>query len=339
MVEFPRKYDKMVQTGTQSRSSIKGLKAAVAWVKEGNLGKIKVARGLCYKPRGSIGKVTGPQEIPPSVDYDLWCGPALKLPLMRKRLHYDWHWVWNTGCGDLGNQGIHEMDVARWFLGVMELSPRVFAVGGRLGYVDDGETPNTMVIYHDYPGAPLIFEVRGLPSKSESKDMDVYKGLRSGVGISIECEGGQVAVSNYGSATAYDKEGQVMKEFKGSEDHHENWLKAIRNRKRETLNADILEGHYSSALCHTGNISYRLGATKAPGEIKEAIHGDKGLAEGFGRMAEHLAANGVDITTEKVTLGLPLKMDPKTERFIGNSKANDLLTRPYRAPYIVPAKV
>src|SRR2546422_5159278 len=178
IVEFARKYDKMVQTGTQSRSSIQGIKAAVAWIREGNLGKIKVARGLCYKPRGSIGKVDGPQPIPANIDYDLWCGPALKLPLMRKKLHYDWHWVWNTGCGDLGNQGIHEMDVARWFLGAMELSPRVFAVGGRLGYVDDGETPNTMLIYHDYPDAPLIFEVRGLPSERGSKEMDRYKGAQ-----------------------------------------------------------------------------------------------------------------------------------------------------------------
>src|SRR5436309_2270504 len=172
IVEFARKYEKMVQTGTQSRSSIQGIKAAVAWIREGNLGKIKVARGLCYKPRGSIGKVDGPQPIPANIDYDLWCGPALKLPLMRQKLHYDWHWVWNTGCGDLGNQGIHEMDVARWFLGVMELSPRVLSVGGRLGYIDDGETPNTMVIYHDYPQAPLIFEVRGLPSKTGSTKMD-----------------------------------------------------------------------------------------------------------------------------------------------------------------------
>jgi len=336
MVEFARKYEKIVQTGTQSRSSIEGIKAAVAWVREGNLGKIKVARGLCYKSRGSIGKVNGPQPVPPNIDYDLWCGPALKLPLMRKRLHYDWHWVWNTGCGDLGNQGIHEMDVARWFLGVMELSPRVFAVGGRLGYVDDGETPNTMVIYHDYPDAPLIFEVRGLPSKSGSKEMDHYKGVRSGVGISIECEGGQVAVPSYESATAYDREGKVIKEFKGSEGHHENWLKAVRNRKRETLNADILEGHYSSALCHTGNISYRLGAAKSPDEIKEAIRGDQGLAEGFGRMAEQLSVNGVYIAKEKVTLGLPLKMDPKTERFLENEKASLLLTRPYRPPFIVP---
>ena len=335
-VEFARKHNKIVQTGTQSRSSIGGIKAAVGWVKEGNLGKIKVARGLCYKPRGSIGKVNGPQPIPANIDYDLWCGPALKLPLMRKRLHYDWHWVWNTGCGDLGNQGIHEMDVARWFLGEMALSPRIFAAGGRLGYVDDGETPNSLIIYHDYPTAPLIFEVRGLPSKTGAKEMDKYKG--ADIGIVIECEGGHLTVPNYGAATAYDKEGQALKTFEGSEDHHENWIKAIRKRDKKILNADILEGHLSSALCHTGNISYRLGTTKSREEIKEAIQSVKGMAEAFGRMAEHLAANGVDINQEKVTLGMPLKMNPKKERFVGNAKANQLLTRPYRSPFIVPAR-
>jgi len=116
----------------------------------------------------------------------------------------------------------------------MALAPRVFSVGGRLGYIDDGETPNTMVIYHDYPGAALIFEVRGLPSKSGSKEMDHYKGVRSGVGISIECEGGQVAVPSYNAVTAYDNDGKVIKEFKGSEEHHENWLKAVRNRRIST---------------------------------------------------------------------------------------------------------
>src|SRR5205807_7292226 len=174
-VEAARKYNRIVQAGSQGRSN-GAQREAFAWIKEGHLGKIKIARGLCYKRRPSIGKVDGPQPIPSQIDYDLWCGPALKLPLTRKKLHYDWHWVWNTGCGDLGNQGIHEMDVARWFLGAMELSPRVFSVGGRLGYVDDGETPNTMVIYHDYPTAPLIFEVRGLPDKPGSKNMDQYKG-------------------------------------------------------------------------------------------------------------------------------------------------------------------
>jgi hypothetical protein len=256
---------------------------------------------------------------------------------MRKRLHYDWHWVWNTGNGDLGNQGIHEMDVARWFLGVMELSPRILAVGGRLGYVDDGETPNTLVILHDYPTAPLFFEVRGLPSGKDSQKMDNYKG--AGIGIVIECEGGHVTVPSYSSATAYDKDGKQIQKWSGDVDHYANFIQAVRSRKQEDLHADILEGHLSSALCHTGNISYQLGAKKAPGEIKESIRGDAALAEAFGRMQEHLAANGVNLDTEQATLGVPLKMDPKTERFIGNAKAGELLTRPYRAPFVVPEKV
>src|SRR5438876_9852138 len=147
LVNAARKYNRIVQAGTQSRSS-HGIKEAIAWLKEGHLGKIRVARALCYKPRARIGKVSAPHDPPPSVDYDLWSGPAPKTPLMRTKLHYDWHWVWPTGNGDLGNQGIHQMDIARWFLSEPELSPRVFSIGGRLGYVDDGQTPNTQIIVH-----------------------------------------------------------------------------------------------------------------------------------------------------------------------------------------------
>ncbi len=337
IVEAAKKYNKIVQSGTQSRSSLTGIKAAVEFVRKGNLGKILVSRGLCYKRRDSIGKVDAPQPIPSNIDYDLWCGPAQKLPLMRKRLHYDWHWVWNTGNGDLGNQGIHEMDVARWFLGVMELSPRVLSIGGRLGYIDDGETPNTLIVYHDYPEAPLIFEVRGLPDKKGSRNMDKYKGAQ--IGIVIECENGHVTVPSYSSAIAYDKDGKVIQEFKGAEDHYVNWIKAVRSRKVQELNANILEGHLSSALCHTGNISCILGKKKDPNDIREEIKSDSLLNEAFGRMVEHLAANEVDVKTDKLTLGAPLKMDPKTEKFIGNNDASALLTRNYRAPFIVPEKV
>jgi predicted dehydrogenase len=339
-VEAARKYKRIVQTGTQSRSSREGIAQAVEWVKAGNLGKIVISRGLCYKPRPSIGKVDGPQPIPAGVDYDLWCGPAEKLPLMRKRLHYDWHWVWNTGNGDLGNQGIHQMDICRWFLGEMELAPFVVSAGGRLGYVDDGETANTQIIYHGYEKAPLIFEVRGLPETAGAKNMDKLKG--ASVGCIIECEGGYVVVPNYKSAIAYDKDGQELKQWQGGGDngpHMANFIKAVLSRKVEDLYADILEGHLSSALCHTGNISYRLGAKKNPDEIKEALKGDKGMVESFGRMAEHLGRNDVDISKDKLALGVPLKMNTKTEKFMGNDKANALLTRNYRAPYIVPEKV
>ncbi|HOW65583.1 MAG TPA: Gfo/Idh/MocA family oxidoreductase [Candidatus Paceibacterota bacterium] len=329
-----RKYRRMVQAGTQSRSSRDGIAAAVAWVKAGNLGKIKVARGLCYKRRDTIGKVDGPQPVPPEIDYDLWCGPARKLPLMRKRLHYDWHWVWNTGNGDLGNQGIHEMDVARWFLGVQELSPRILSLGGRLSYVDDGETPNTMVILHDYPEAPLIFEVRGLPASKGDKNMDKYKG--AGVGIVIECEGGHVTVPSYTAATAYDRDNKEIKSWRGAEDHYANFIKAVRSRKSEDLHADILEGHLSSALCHTGNISYRLGSRKSPAEMIEALKNDRDLAEAFDRMAQHLARNEVDLSREMATLGVALRMNPTTEQFIQNEAAEALLTREYRNPFVVP---
>jgi hypothetical protein len=145
-------------------------------------------------------------------------------------------------------------------------------------------------------------------------------------------------VPSYTSAIAYDKEGKVIKEWKGEESHYENFAKAIRSRKYTDLNGEILEGHISSALCHTGNISYQLGKKASPEEVREKIKGDKGALETFERMVEHLAANGVDIAKELVTLGIPLKMNPKTEKFIGSAKGDELLTRPYRPGFVVPAK-
>ena len=225
-----------------------------------------------------------------------WC-PRAAIRSSSARLHYDWHWIWNYGNGDLGNQGIHQMDIARWFLGVNELSPRVFSIGGRMGYEDDGETPNTQIVYHGYEKAPLIFEVRGLPEKTGAKSMDKYKG--GSVAVIIECEGGHVLVPNYSSATAFDKEGKQVKRWEGSSNHYQNFVDAVRSRKHTELNADIWEGHLSSALCHTGNISYRLGRTASPDEIKEQIKGDKDATQTFERMAEHLAANEVGPVQEQ----------------------------------------
>ncbi|MGO8926275.1 MAG: Gfo/Idh/MocA family protein [Limisphaerales bacterium] len=334
-VEVARQLNRIVQAGTQSRSS-SGITEGIQWVREGHIGKIIRARALCYKRRASIGKVDGPQPIPPGIDYDLWCGPAPKEPLMRKHLHYDWHWVWPTGNGDLGNQGIHEMDVARWVLGETALSPRVLSVGGRLGYVDDGTTPNTLIIFHDYPTAPLIFEVRGLPAGTDSKSMDRYRGVD--IGIVVDCEGGSMLISDYTGTKILDRAGAELKKFRGSSSHFANFIDAVRSRKHTDLHADILEGHLSSALCHTGNISYRLGKTQSPEEIRDAAKSNKDLAEALGRMEEHLAANNVDLTKTPATLGAVLRMDPQTERFIDNAEADQLLTRDYREPFVVPQK-
>ncbi len=350
LVNAARKYKKIVQTGTQSRSSRAGIGEAVKFVQSGQLGKILIVRGTCYKRRDTIGKTGAPQPIPAGIDFDMWCGPAPKDELRRAKLHYDWHWHWNYGNGDLGNQGIHQMDLARWFTGEMELSPRVWSTGGRLGYVDDGETPNTQIVYHDYAKAPLIFEVRGLPakpgiieevvkdgkkSKQKKESMDNFMG--SQVGVVVHCEGGHVTVPSYSGATAYGKDGKEIKKWSGAVDHFANFVEAVRSRKHEDLHADILEGHLSSALCHTGNISYRLGKQANPDVITEQIKGDRDASASFERMVEHLKANGVDVLKDKLTIGPVLKMNPKTEKFIGNADADKQLTRDYRKPYVVPA--
>ena len=337
VVKAARKYNRIVQAGTQSRSSV-ALQEAMAWLHGGGLGKIKLARGLCYKRRPSIGKTSGPQQVPASIDYDLWLGPAPMEPLRRKRLHYDWHWVWPTGNGDVGNQGIHQMDIARWALGEPELSPQVLSVGGRLGYDDDGTTPNTLLVYHEYKNAPLLFEVRGLPQKEGTEKMDAYKG--ESIGVVVHCENGYMAIpSSYSAVHVFDNDGKEIKSFKGGGNHFENFIKGVRSRRMEDLHADIAEGNISSALCHTGNISYRLGKQKKPDALRAAIRDDADLAEAFGRMQEHLGANGVNLDKTPATLGVLLKMDPQTQRFIGNRKANSMLTRDYRKPFVVPENV
>jgi predicted dehydrogenase len=355
LVATSKKSNRIIQAGTQIRSG-EGLREAVEWVRAGNLGKIKVSRGFCYKRRESIGKTSGPQQVPASINYDLWSGPApLELPHRNTKngpVHYDWHWFWLYGNGDVGNQGIHQMDVARWFLGEAGLPNRSLSVGGRLGYVDDGETPNTQVVIHDYATAPLIFEVRGLPAKAgitgtgadprENADgagMDKYHGVS--IGNVIECEGGSMIVPSYTTATALDRDGKVIKEFKGRDRHMENFIEVVQSRKAADLFGPIEEGHVSSALCHLGNMSHRVGHATPPDQLRELVKPNTPLGEAYGRMVEHLRANNVDLGKTPLTAGVPLMVDTKAERCTGPDadRANALLTRKYRAPFSVPTVV
>jgi len=328
IVEAARAYKRICQTGTQSRSN-PGMREAIAYVQSGKLGKLKVSRGLCYKRRPSIGKVSGPKEPPTTCDYDLWCGPAPKKPLMRSRLHYDWHWVWDTGNGDLGNQGIHEMDKARWGLQKNTLPLSVVSIGGRLGYVDDGETANTQICVFDYGDSQLIFEVRGLPT-------DPLR--RASVGNIFHCENGLVVCPTYYSGIAYDNEGKELARFNASANHYENFLKAVRSRKESDLNADILEGHLSSALCHLGNISYRLGEPQAA--IKDSVfYNNIAGAEALSRMVQHLKDNKVELDKTPLRVGRKLKINNATESFVNDKEADALLTREYRKGFEVPSKI
>jgi hypothetical protein len=316
----------------------------------GKLGKVHVSRGLCYKTRNSIGKVKGEQSIPKTIDYDLWSGPAPVKPLMRQHLHYDWHWIWDYGNGDLGNQGIHQMDVARWGLGKNELAKGVISVGGRFGYVDDGQTANTQICVFDYGDSELIFEVRGLKTegfKGAKVDKAFSKTtLTTGkeviarakapmVGNVFHCSEGYLVLGSYESAIAFDPNGEVIKKFGGGGDHFGNFVQAVRNRKMEDLHADIQEGHLSSALCHLGNISYRLGKPQPFSKESKALGDDKEAYETLTRMEEHLKANSVPLDSTTYQVGRKLTIDPKTETFVNDKEADAMLTREYRKGFEV----
>ncbi|HJZ60135.1 MAG TPA: Gfo/Idh/MocA family oxidoreductase [Gemmataceae bacterium] len=323
MLATARKFNRICQVGTQSRSN-QGMRDAIAYVQSGKLGKVDLAIGLCYKPRGSIGKVKEPTQPPASIDYDLWCGPAPKLPVMRAKLHYDWHWIYAYGNGDLGNQGVHEMDKARWGLNKGTMPNSVVSAGGRFGYVDDGETANTQLCLFDYGDSHLIFEVRGLKT-------DKYKG--AGVGNIFVGSEGYVVCPDYGTGIVYDKSGKEIQKFSdGNDQHHfDNFVKAVRSRKVEDLNCDVSEGHFSAALCHLANISYRLGAETTFDKDIAGLSDSKEAGEFLSRMKDHLKANGVDLSKAVGRAGPKLGIDPKTQTFTGNnSQANAMLFREYR---------
>jgi predicted dehydrogenase len=335
MVETARKFKRICQTGTQSRSA-PGMREAMAYMHDGKLGKVKLAYATCYKPRGSIGDAglkSGDQQLPKTINYDLWCGPAPNTPSRRNGkfgpVHYDWHWIWAYGNGDLGNQGIHEMDKARWGLNKMEMPKSVMSIGGRFGYIDDGETANTQLCLFNYGDSELIFEVRGLKTED-------YKGAK--VGNIFFGEKGMIVCPSYTGGILFDLDGKKVQEFKGNgneNSHFGNFVQAVRAGDHTKLNADILEGHLSSALCHLGNISYRNGVEKPMSEVKE-IADNKDAKEAFQRMTQHLKDNNVDLTKAIGRVGPTLPIDPKIERFTGsNSKANDMLFREYRKGFEV----
>jgi predicted dehydrogenase len=344
IVEHARKQNKIVQTGTQSRSNV-GMRQAVEYLQSGKLGPVKLAYGLCYKPRGSIGLVNGAVKVPDSIDYDLWCGPAPLEPPHRNSIvfgpiHYDWHWFWPYGNGDLGNQGIHEMDKARWGLGMRGLPETIWSLGGRVGYVDSAETPNTQICFFDYPKEEgrIIFEVRGLKT-------DGFKGAKIG-NVWIGPEGYMVS-NSYSGGTVYRPDGTKAEEFKGGGDHYGNFLKTVKSRKCSDLNADIEEGHLSSALCHLGNISYRLGDLATNDELYKLFDNPKALGlnvlglhlgsdgmDAVARLKEHLDDNHVD-PAGKLRIGKRLSFDSHSERFKDNKDADALLTREYRKGFEV----
>jgi predicted dehydrogenase len=336
-VEAARKYGRIVQHGTQSRSSSEWADVAEL-VKSGQYGKLLVSRGLCYKPRwekpqGNIG--FKPNGSPPTeLNFNLWTGPAPEHAYNGNYVHYNWHWFWDFGNGDIGNQGVHQMDIARWMIPGATLPKSVVSLGGRFGYKDQGETPNTQVAVFDYGDAQLIFEVRGLKAGG-------YLGEK--VGNIVHLEAGIIANGKF--TPKGSTEAQPLAKVSGAGrrpvgNHFANFIAAVRSRKAEDLNADILEGHYSAALCHLANVSYRMGDSVAFGSSTSPL-GEGGFgADAFDRMKQHLATeNGLTLGEQPFQLGRKLAIDPKAETFIDAPDANKLLTRDYRPPFVVPRSI
>jgi predicted dehydrogenase len=330
-----KKYGKICQVGTQRRSQ-KAMVEAVKFVQDGGIGEAKLARGICYKRRKSIGPL-GQYPVPPSVDYNLWCGPCPDDLPTRPNFHYDWHWQRKYGNGEIGNNGPHFNDMSRWFLGLDRFPNSVFAYGGRVGYdiekkdptyLDAGDTPNTHVSVFDYGDKTIIMECRGLETPQ-------LLGVDFGT-IVYGSEGHLIATDS--SATAFDKSGKEFKKFSGGGNNFKDFIDAVEKNDSSLVKADARCGALSAALCHLGNIAYYAGE-----ENKLPVKGiDKLLEDNAEHIAVfkdtiyHLVKNGVDVNKTLLSFGTKLTIDPVAERFTDSDVANKLLARSYREGFVVP---
>ena len=341
MVAAARKYGRMVQVGTQNRSS-QFLRAVFDRLQGGELGAIRFAHALVYRARNGIGSVDAPTPPPRTLDYDLWCGPSPKGPLMRKQVHYEWHWFWGTGNGEMGNNGIHVIDQCRWALRQDQSAPRAMSIGGRFAFQDCGETANTHITLLDFQPAPLICEIRNVSAGKGPASMGTFRSRNSG--ILIDCEGGYFAGSASGGAI-YDPQGQVIENLGEGDSpraleqaHLSNFLAAVRSRKTDDLAAEALMGHHSTACCHMANISHRLGKPSSPEAIRATLSGNSEMTDAFERCRSYLSENGVDLDETPAPLGPWVSLDADQGRFVGEfaDAANALSRREYREPFVVP---
>jgi predicted dehydrogenase len=330
LVEAARKYDRIVQHGTQSRSS-QGWAKAVAAVHSGQYGKLLISYAYASKPRGSIG-FKDPKDPPEGFNFDIWLGPAQQQAYHENIVHYNWHWFWDFGNGEIGNQGIHQLDIARWAMPVGAMPKSVVSLGGRFGYKDQGQTPNTQFTVIDFGEAKLFMEDRGLV---DGKTHKVANEFYTDAGV----------IKNNKFFPNGKTEGEELKnastewnENEGS--HFSNFIDCVRSRDREKLHAEIEVGFQSALLAHLGNISYRLGTDVPFNKEMKAFGDDKTAYESFESMKSHLAdVAKLKLDESTYRLGRSLNYDAKAEKFVGDDEANQLLTRPYRKPYVVPEQV
>ncbi len=333
-VEAARRYNCIVQHGTQQRSS-QWRANQMAAIRSGKYGRLLVSKGYCCKPRWSI-KFQEPKDPPPELDFNLWLGPAPEQPYHENLVHYNWHWFWDFGNGDMGNQGVHEMDLARWAIKDGTLPTSVWGLGGRWvdgpEFKDQGQTPNMELCVFDYGETLIVFETRGLVGKHKGFAPKVTNEFYTTEGL---LKDGKFHPHNGGKT--HDVEVEPIRVTPGKE--FGSFIRCVRSRRRQEVNGEIEEAHYSAALCHLGNISYRLGEQVPFSQRPPGMDDNRQVAESFETIKGNLEAIGVDLSKATYQLGPVLKFDPGAEKFIGNDAANKLLTRDYRPPFVVPEEV
>ncbi len=328
LVKAVEKYNVVCEHGSQCRSSA-AILDAMNQMRSDLIGNVYMARGLCYKWRDTIGRAS-PEPVPPGVNYDLWTGPAPMKPFTKNRFHYNWHWIWDTGNGDLGNQGIHELDLARWGLGV-GLPNKITAIGGHFLFDDDQQTPNVLTVAYEFRTPEgqtkmMNFEVRGWMTNHEAgigtsefrggdvpsagltatpkasdraaKNLGPVSGKPSTIGNLYYGSKGYLAISSYDAYKSFlgpENEAGPEQHLPVRNEHFVNFIDCVRSHNPQGVHAPIREGYLSTTLVHLANASYRLGRT--------------------------------------------IKFDPETESVIDDSEATEMLKGTYRTPYIVPESV
>jgi len=338
-----QKAGRIVQLGTQQRSDPIQMQARDFLHNEKALGEVMYVQANRLGVRGSIGKRDTPLPIPEEVNYDLWLGPAADEPLYRNSFHYDWHWDWNTGSGEMGNWGVHILDDVRnvAYQDKISTPTRMVAGGGRIGWNDAGQTPNLHFALFETEMFPTLIALSNLPQQPGKKGNWPAKGEKGvtapGSGYAVVCEGGYY-LGQRGSGHAVDSKGKTIKKFKADVStvpaHMENFAVAVQTRNADTLNAPIENGHHSTGWCNLANVAFRAGGAFD----REQLTGGVELSQWSSMLEDMLAPlsnHGASVSDLKSSP--MLTHDPTTERFVGEHAglANPFLKRKYRAGYEV----
>ena len=344
VVKASKKYDKICQLGTQMRTDPVFHPQVKKFLHEDKeLGEIRSVRINRFAARPSIGKRDTPLEIPATVDYNLWLGPAVDRPIYRAQLQYDWHWMWYTGHGETGNWGAHLIDDCRndILCDKVTMPKRVLSGGGRLGYNDVGESPNSMFVLFDTGIVPVVFCISNLPDAKNRRSTGYCPGPTSG--YVAYCEGGRYE-KYWGGANVYDEKGKRIREFKGttleagSGKHLHNFVDAVRAHKQSMLNAPIQIGYDSSAWYNGANVAYRLGKPFSKTDALAIPGTDGRLAEAIDNLEKHLNAQGIQVNADTFRMSDFIDIDAEKGCFAGKyaAEANALMDIAYRAPFNFP---